>query len=305
MRPRPGPHADAVSRRLELLSLELNAAAPSNQQPDEPPDDQPDLHTHIRLLAPLPQADEPGEPDEPDRPDQPRVAVIRAPGRHAARRQGPPVITSLLPDAWRGRVALGPGPIAVVAVLVALGLALTTWWALRGQAEPVPSPGSPRALTTPVLVGAASASASDPGELVVDVAGKVRRPGIAVLKPGDRVVDALRAAGGVRKGVDLSGLNLARALVDGEQVVVGIPPPPGIAASAAGDPAAQAGGLVNINTATSAQLEELPGVGPVTAESIIAFRTEHGAFSSVEELLDVSGIGDAILPFLHVGCQAL
>jgi len=206
-------------------------------------------------------------------------------------------MASLLPDAWRGRVALGPGPVAVIAVLVAVGLALTTWWVLRGQAEPVaPAPGSPRALATPVPVGAdPSAAVSGPAELVVDVAGKVRRPGIAVLKPGDRVIDAIRAAGGVRSGVELSGLNLARLLVDGEQVVVGIPPPPGVAASAAANPTAQAGVLVNINTATSTQLEELPGVGPVTAESIIAFRTEHGAFSSVEELLDVSGIGDATL----------
>jgi competence protein ComEA len=270
-----------VSRRLELLSVELNDPEP------------PDLHTHIRLLAPPP--DEPAEPAEPEAP----VAVIHAPGRHAARRRSP-VAASLLPEAWRGRVALGPGPIAVVAVLVALGLALTTWWVLRGQPDPVaPGPGSSRALATPVPVGGApasmSASVSASGELVVDVAGKVRRPGIAVLKPGDRVVDALRAAGGVRKGVDLSGLNLARPLVDGEQVVVGIPPPPGIAASAAGNPTVQGGSLVNINTATSAQLEELPGVGPVTAESIIAFRTEHGAFTSVEELLDVSGIGDATL----------
>jgi competence protein ComEA len=168
---------------------------------------------------------------------------------------------------------------------------------LRGQAEAVdPTPAAPRALATPVPIGGnPSASASGSGELVVDVAGKVRRPGIAVLEPGDRVIDAIRAAGGARRRADLSGLNLARLLVDGEQVVVGIPPPPGIAASAAGDPAAQAGALVNINTATATQLEELPGVGPVTAESIIAFRSEHGAFTDVEELLDVSGIGDATL----------
>jgi competence protein ComEA len=280
-----------VSRRLELLSAELlgpesNAAEPA-----------PDLHTHILLLAPPPplDPDDSPVPAESDAAVAP-IAVIRAPGRHAARRRGGS-LTSLLPESWRGRVTLGPGPVAVVAVLVAIGLALTTWWVLRGQPEPVaPAPGSPRALATPVPVGAGpSATASGAGELVVDVAGKVRRPGIAVLTPGDRVIDAIRAAGGVRKGADLTGLNLARVLVDGEQVVVGVPPPPGIAASAAGNPTAQAGALVNINMATSTQLEELPGVGPVTAESIIAFRTEHGAFSSVEELLDVSGIGDATL----------
>lgn len=282
MRPGPSPHADAVARRLELLSAELTSAEPA-----------PDLHTHIR---PLVRPDRPGPPEPEDLPEPAPVAVIRAPGRHAARRRGP-ARDSVVPPAWRGRVVLGPGPVAVVAVLVALGLALTTWWVLRGQAEAVdPAPAAPRALATPVPIGAnPSASASGSGELVVDVAGKVRRPGIAVLQPGDRVIDAIRAAGGARRGADLSGLNLARLLVDGEQVVVGIPPPPGIAASAAGDPAAQAGALVNINTATATQLEELPGVGPVTAESIIAFRTEHGAFTNVEELLDVSGIGDATL----------
>jgi competence protein ComEA len=285
MRPRPNSSADAVSRRLELLSAELSSSLPEAV---------PDQHTHIRLPV-VPAISAPDSDDEVVRAAE--VAVIRAPGRHAARRQN--AARSLLPEAWRGRVSLGPGPVAVVAVLVAVALALTTWWVLRGQAEPVPATtGSPHALTTPVPVGAGasgSPSASAPSELVVDVAGKVRRPGIAVLEPGDRVVDAIRAAGGARKGADLSGLNLARLLVDGEQVVVGVPAPPGVAASAAGDPAAQAGALVNINTASSSQLEELPGVGPVTAESIIAFRTEHGAFSSVEELLDVSGIGDATL----------
>jgi len=288
MRPGPSPHSEAVARRLELLSAELSSVEPA-----------PDLHTHIR---PLVRPDPPVPPDLADLSEAEEVAepaavaVIRAPGRHAARRPGP-AWDSVLPAPLRGRVVLGPGPVAVVAVLVALGLALTTWWVLRGQAEPVdPTPAAPRALATPLPIGASpSVAASGSAELVVDVAGKVRRPGIAVLQPGDRVIDAIRAAGGVRRGADLTGLNLARLLVDGEQVVVGIPPPPGVAASAAGDPAAQAGALVNINTATATQLEELPGVGPVTAESIIAFRTEHGAFTNVEELLDVSGIGDATL----------
>jgi len=297
MRPRPSPHADAVSRRLELLSAELNVAEPA-----------PDLHTHIRTLAPPDMPEPESLPIPAQSEDRAPVAVIRAPGRHAARRRTPvlpSVLPSVLPEAWRGRVVLGPGPVAVVAVLVALGLALTTWWVLRGQAEPVDPAPAPPALATPLPVGASpSASASGSAELVVDVAGKVRRPGIAVLKPGARVIDAIRAAGGVRKGASMSGLNLARLLVDGEQIVVGIPPPPGVAVSAAGNPTAQAGALVNINTATGAQLEELPGVGPVTAESIIAFRTEHGAFTSVDELLDVSGIGDAILLLLRVGCQA-
>lgn len=269
MRSRSGPRPDAVARRLELLSRELAAGGLAAEPA-------PDLHTHVR-------------PEGLDVETGELVAAVPVPGRHAARRR-----PSVLSDAWASRIALGPGPVAVLAVVVALGLAFCCWWLLRADAEPVAATTVHPGLATPVPVG--SATAAPPTEIVVDVAGKVRRPGIAVLAPGDRVVDALRAAGGPRRGVDLSQLNLARLLVDGEQILVGVAAPPGVAASAAGDPSGQGGGaLVNLNTATPGQLEELPGVGPVTAEAIVAFRTEHGAFTSVEELLDVSGIGEATL----------
>ena len=103
------------------------------------------------------------------------------------------------------------------------------------------------------------------------MAGKVRRPGIAVLPPGSRVVDALEAAGGARRGVDLTSLNLARPLVDGEQILVGVPVPAGVVGSLGGDAgaAATAGALVNLNTADPPTLETLPGVGPVTAGAIV------------------------------------
>ncbi len=124
--------------------------------------------------------------------------------------------------------------------------------------------------------------------------GKVRRPGIAVLRQGARVIDALRAAGGARPGVDLGGLNLARVLADGEQVVVGQAVAPGPVPSGAesGSPVV---GLVNINTADETALESLPEVGPVTAQAIMTYRSEHGGFSSIDQLLDVDGIGDATL----------
>ena len=129
--------------------------------------------------------------------------------------------------------------------------------------------------------------------MTVDVEGKVRHPGIVVLDTGTRVVDALEAAGGARAGVDLSGLNLARVLVDGEQVLVGVAAPAGVAAAAAtGEPG---GALVNLNTATQVDLEALPEVGPVTAAAILAWRDEHGGFTAVDELLEVDGIGDATL----------
>jgi competence protein ComEA len=132
--------------------------------------------------------------------------------------------------------------------------------------------------------------------VTIDVAGKVRHPGIAVLDTGARVVDAIKAAGGARPGVDLTGLNLARVLVDGEQVVVGAVAPSGAAAEAvpSGAPSGPAT-LVNLNTATETELDTLPDVGPVTAASILQWRDQHGGFTSVDELLEVDGIGDVTL----------
>lgn len=206
------------------------------------------------------------------------------PGRHASRRP---------------RFALGPAQLAVVAVLVAAGLAVTCWWVVRGDPQRIEAPpaepvglASPLAELSPV---AASASPAPPETVTVDVAGKVRRPGIVVLDAGARVVDALEAAGGAGGGVDLSGLNLARVLVDGEQVVVGVAAPPGVAAAVVPSPGAVGGPLVNLNTAAQAELETLPEVGPVTAQAILAWREEHGGFTSVDELLEVDGIGDATL----------
>jgi competence protein ComEA len=162
---------------------------------------------------------------------------------------------------------------------------------------PTPSGAAPSG-----RAGPAPPEPFEPGRIVVDVAGKVRRPGIATLPVGSRVVDALEAAGGARRGARLGTLNLARVLADGEQVVVGVPAPAGVAASAAANGSSsstQGSGavtaLVNINTATQAELEALPDVGPVTAQAIIDFRAENGTFTAVEELLEVSGIGDATL----------
>jgi competence protein ComEA len=219
------------------------------------------------------------------------TTTIRAPGRHASRRFP---LADRIPGAL-----LEPGPVAVVAVLLAVGLGLVAWLALRSQPEELPM-AVPVAgdLATPVAVPGASAAAAPtaPAEIVVHVAGKVRRPGIVVLDPGARVIDAVRAAGGARPGVGLSGVNLARLLVDGEQVIVGPAAASAVAPTDGGGAAAGVvAGKVNLNTASASQLEELPGVGPVTAAAIVTFREEHGAFTSVDQLLDVSGIGEATL----------
>jgi competence protein ComEA len=157
-------------------------------------------------------------------------------------------------------------------------------------------------------------AADGAGRLVVDVAGRVRHPGIVELAPGSRVVDAIEAAGGALPGVSLVSLNLARLLVDGEQIVVGVrvpvlvgaPPPSGSGTSGLGYGAAttQPVERVQLNSATLEQLDTLPGIGPVTAQAIVQWRADNGPFTSVDELLEVSGIGDATLddlrPYVYV-----
>ncbi|HTY73823.1 MAG TPA: ComEA family DNA-binding protein, partial [Actinomycetes bacterium] len=173
----------------------------------------------------------------------------------------------------------------------AVALALGALW--RSHATPAPLTALSSAPSATSAPAAAPRASSSPAVVVVDVAGKVRRPGVVRLPAGSRVVDALRAAGGALRGVDLTDLNLARALQDGEQVVVGstvgtasAPPAPGAAAAAS--PA-----RVNLNAATLADLETLPGIGPALGQRILDWRSAHGRFSSVQELREVSGIGDA------------
>ena len=153
--------------------------------------------------------------------------------------------------------------------------------------------------------GAKGAGATAAGRVTVHVVGEVESPGVVTLASGARVDDALEEAGGATDEAELSGVNLARPLVDGEQVVVPGPgetaaPGPGVAAPGGAAPGAGTPGapgttpdaLVNLNTADLATLETLPGVGPVLAQRIIDWRTEHGGFTSVEELGEVSGVGD-------------
>lgn len=253
-------HAEAVSRRLATLSAEL--AAVRGEADDTAASD----HTRVR--------------DQPDAPPPP--AVLPVPGRHASRRLR------------LGALQLGPVHLAVVAVVAALAVGLAAWGAVRDQAEVVPVvPSASEPSGSPEPLAAVAAAEEEPtGDLVVDVAGKVRRPGIAVLPAGSRVVDALEAAGGARRGVDLTALNLARQVVDGEQILVGVAPAAGVAGTI-DQTAPEGGALVNLNTADQAALDTLPGVGPVTADAILAWRDDNGGFTSVEELLEVDGIGPA------------
>jgi competence protein ComEA len=178
---------------------------------------------------------------------------------------------------------------AVVALAVAAGV-LLSWWLLSAR----PRTSEPESVS---LTARTEHSTGDSTRaLVIDVEGKVKRPGIVTLPRGSRVHHAIARAGGVVDGADTSSLNLARILADGEQVVVGAAGAGGAAVPANGGPVSgPVGGRVSLNSATREQLDTLPGVGPVTAQAIVAYRTAHGGFQRVEDLLDVKGIGEQTL----------
>jgi competence protein ComEA len=150
--------------------------------------------------------------------------------------------------------------------------------------------GQPAPLAVaPVRTAAPRGAAAPRRGLVVDVEGAVRRPGLVRLPPGSRVSDAVVRAGGLTRNASRAGVNLAAPVSDGEQVLV---PAAGAAAAAGGAPPSAAG-PVSLSTATAEQLDTLPGIGPVTAQKIVDFRTQHGPFTSVEGLDAIPGIGPA------------
>lgn len=197
--------------------------------------------------------------------------------------------------------------VALLGAVFAISVAITFLFT-RQQQQPVAAvvPVASAVPASPVVPTAStSPAATQTAEIVVEVVGKVRRPTVVSLPQGSRVLDALEAAGGARPGVDTTDQNLARQLVDGEQIRIGLGPPEGgtpVTGSAAD--AAQ-GAVVNLNTASAAQLEQIPGVGPVLAQRILLFREQHGAFTAVEQLTEVSGIGEATFeqmrPMVTVG----
>jgi competence protein ComEA len=222
------------------------------------------------------------------------------------------------PRGWVAAIRADPGraggiALAVIAVVAVL---ITVFALMRDDPPPVVSAKLP-----PVeMVSSASARPSPDANrpVVVSVVGLVTKPGLVTLAPDARIADAVAAAGGAIGGADTLGLNLARRLSDGEQIVVGIGTPagqptalgssvsggsPAGAAPPAGPPAAPGKGPpaepVDLNTATIEQLDALPGVGPVTAAAIVAWRDANGKFSSVDQLGDVDGIGPARLEKLR------
>jgi competence protein ComEA len=253
-------------------------------------------------------ADDPGDPDDPaDRPGpgpdrEPlpggswrerlgAVVPVRIdPGRRATLAMAAAVVVAaVITAAWV--MSSRPRPVALSAV--------TTRTTSSSAAGPVELPGtvplSPG--SSPAVVAPATTTIPTAGvDVVVDVAGRVRRPGLYHLPAGSRIDDALTAAGGARRGVDLTALNLAALLADGQQIVVGphaqvVGAPPDSVAAADGAAAASTA-PVSLNTATLEELETLPRVGPVTAQKILDYRAAHGDFTAIDQLKDVSGIGD-------------
>lgn len=222
----------------------------------------------------------------------------------------------MLPERWRGtRFGLhkwGAAALVIVAFTAAFVGMFAVWWdsPTMHAVPPLPSISElPAAVRVPVTPAAQTVSSvldtPAPTGMVVSVVGLVQNPGLVTLAEGSRVADALSAAGGMSIGGDTMSLNLAQKLSDGDQVVVG----------AVGDSAdtqtssttsgggsgqsGDSGALVNLNTATEAELDALPGVGPVTASAIIAWRASNGKFTDVEQLGEVDGIGPARLDKLR------
>jgi len=184
----------------------------------------------------------------------------------------------LLPDRSSLRAVL---LIAVVGAIVIGWM----WW--QGRPRPVIEAPTVVAEGASLASGAAVGGAAPGGEVVVHVTGAVKKPGVIRLPAGSRVDDAIDAAGGAKSDKALATVNLARVLVDGEQIVVGaVQGAPGSGGSATG---------VNLNQASASDLEALPGIGPVLAQRIVDWRTANGPFRSIDELGEVSGIGDALL----------
>jgi len=293
-----------------------------------------------------------GEPDDPDEPD---VSTPLGPERGMGRRgrhrppAGPALVTTPM-SLRRARVHVSWQAVVALVVVVLAAVLVFAVRVARAEQSSQPQPvsrstpsgvvgrtvppafastgpsggvgtaaagGAGAARSSSAPGGGAGAGGAPPATMImVHVVGQVARPGVVRLALGARVADAVTLAGGASPGADLQHVNLARALLDGEQVYVPrpgetVPPTPGPAAGAstgagtgaagagtraAGQPGGGSSGVVvNLNTADASALDGLPGLGPVLAQRIIDWRTEHGRFTSIEELAEVSGIGEKLL----------
>ncbi len=175
-----------------------------------------------------------------------------------------------------------------LALLLLLAVVFSFWLLWHSRAREI-QVATPRAMISDQTLSGSivSGTTQSPGIVVVDIGGRVKHPGVYTLPTGSRAIDAVKAAGGALPGTDLTTINQAQRLEDGEQIVVGLEqgsPTTGSATHL---------GKVNLNSASNQELDALPGIGPVLASRIVTWRKEHGRFKSVEDLRQVSGVGDA------------
>jgi competence protein ComEA len=190
--------------------------------------------------------------------------------------------------------SLSRGELAGLIAVLAVTLGGAGLWYARSLPKPV-TIGAPPPSVGAVGAPVGTSSSPSPAAIIVDVAGEVKKPGVYEFTEGERVIDALNAAGGPKHDANLAALNLAAPLADGSQVLV----PATVAATAPGSSSGSttSGGttLINVNTADAIQLQELPGIGEVLSAAIVKYREDNGPFASVDQLDEVSGIGPATL----------
>ncbi|WP_347060003.1 helix-hairpin-helix domain-containing protein [Blastococcus sp. HT6-30] len=269
--------ADVIRARLRAVLAEPRASSggwlPGDEDEDEPARSWPG---DDRVTVPVDAGEGPERPGGVGRHRAPGTTVRWDPGRPGTR------------AVW---VA------ALAGVLLLVGW---TWWE-RPRVEPaaaateVPgtSPGEPA--SSPTAPGPTAETSETASAVVVSVVGRVARPGLVTLAAGARVADAVAAAGGLLPDADPASVNLAAPVSDGQQIAVEVPGAVSGGAPAGGAPGGgSAGGRIDLNTAGVAELDALPGIGPVLAQRIVDHRSTIGGFRSVEELDDVPGIGPVI-----------
>lgn len=310
--PRGQRHDDERPVDLRPFDEVLSGPAPADEWSEDEPS------KGGRANGGLAGARQPGDRLDDDRPlqrDDDHEAVDDG-NRTERRSLWLAALSDRLPTALRGgRIGLERAHLTVIGLVVAVALLGAVVLLRLGQPKVVPIEQDVVATGTPVSTAAppapgvgvpGSVGPAEPagGPVVVHVAGLVAKPGVVQVPAGSRVIDAIEAAGGATDEADLTPINLARVLADGEQVLVAAAPPPGAPPTVVGGssqpsratagPTAGAtpGALINLNTASVAELETLPGVGPTLAGRIVQWRDEHGGFSTVDELHEVAGIGE-------------
>ncbi|MFJ5882621.1 helix-hairpin-helix domain-containing protein [Kitasatospora cineracea] len=292
----PGRTTPAATREPADLSLAADTApARGRRRAGSPPERDPPGGVPATNDAAPDDAASPEQPTAPDFPGGSRPGP--RPGLDPSPSEPPPTPNSAtvshpappkLPLRFRLPVAFALDRRAVlgltVLLVLATGYAVQHFWLGRPHPVAVPAIAIAESVSDRTTEGAPALQPTGPS-LVIDIGGKVQHPGLRTLPAGSRVADALAAAGGPLPDTDTSFLNLARPLTDGEQILVGTDPPPGVAATAG--PA----GPVSLNRANADQLDSLPGVGPALAQRILQYRLAHGPFQSLDQLRHVPGIG--------------